>query len=96
MSFIAIDDIFGHTVLKASPGSDAYALYEDYGACCMPRCVGLSWLIIAILLQIAAFIIDYMLLSDECNNQGWFECIFATNVDFNEWSFDWDLFEFQN
>jgi hypothetical protein len=94
MSIIAVNDIIGHTVLRASLGSDAYALYEDYGRCCMPRCVGVSWLIIAILLQVAAFVMDFMLLSDECENQGWFECIFDTRVDFSEWGFDWDLFEY--
>lgn len=96
MAFFSVNDIFGHTVLRASPGSDAYALYDDYGACCMPRCVGLAWLIIAIALQVAAFFMDYMLLSDECENQGWFECIFNTRVDFADWGFDWDLFTFNN
>lgn len=92
MSLIAIVDIFLHTVAKSRPGSDAYALYEEYGACCLPRCVGFLWFISAILLQISAFALDYMLLSNECENKGWFECVFNTRVDFRDWSWDWGLF----
>jgi hypothetical protein len=92
MSFIAIVDIFGHTVAKSSPGSDAYSLYEEYGGCCFPRCVGFTWFICALLLQISAFILDYMLLSTECENKGWFECLFATKIEFHDWRWDWSLF----
>lgn len=92
MSFIAIVDIFGHTVVKARPGSDAYALYEEYGSCCLPRCVGLVWFVSAIILQVGAFALDFMLLSEECENKGWFECIFHTRVDFRDWRWDWSLF----
>jgi len=91
MSFIAITDIYGHTVIRATPGSDAYALYEDYGRCCLPRCVGFTWLLTAILFQVAAFVLDYMLLSEECEHRGWFECIFDTRVDFRDWQWEgWD------
>ena len=93
MSYIATTDIYEHTVVRVSPGSDAYALYEEYGRCCLPRCVGFSWFLTAILLQIAAFIMDFMLLSEECENQGWFECIFDTRVDFHDWKWDFDLFD---
>ncbi|GFH52498.1 hypothetical protein CTEN210_08974 [Chaetoceros tenuissimus] len=94
MSFIAVEDIFGHTVVQARPGSDAYALYEDYNRCpcCWPRCVGFSWFILAILLQITAFVLTFMLMSEECKDQGWMECIFHTKIDFGDWNFDWDLF----
>jgi hypothetical protein len=94
MSFISVTDIWEHTVVRASPDSDAYALYEDYNGCpcCFPRCVGFTWLISALLFQASAFILDYMLLSEECEDKGWFECIFDTRVDFHDWQWDGDLF----
>jgi hypothetical protein len=95
-SFIAVNDIYDHQVARAPPGSDAYALYEDSFrrcCCCYPRCIGLQWLIFAILLQITGFVLGYMLLSEECENGGWFECIFHTKVDFFD---DWNWGELMN
>jgi len=94
MSFIAVTDIWEHTVVRASPGSDAYALHQEYDGCpcCLPRCIGFTWLICALLLQVSAFILDYMLLSEECEEQGWLECIFDTKVDFSDWRWDGDWF----
>ncbi len=93
-SYIAVSDIFDHTVVGSRPGSDAYALYEESMRCCLPRCVGFQWFIVAVLLQIGGFVLGYMLLSAECEGGGWIECIFHTKVDFGDWNFD-EIFDFK-
>ncbi len=68
-----------------------------YG-CCYPRCVGVTWLIIAVLFQMIGIWLALILMSDECGDDGWFECVFHSKFDldlleFDWWPDDWDLFD---
>lgn len=94
----AIFDIFDHLVVRSNPQSDAYAAYEESGGCCYPRCVGVTWLITAILFQLVGIWLALILMSDECEDDGWFECVFHSKFDldlleFDWWPDDWDLFD---
>jgi hypothetical protein len=94
----AIVDIFDHLVIRSNPQSDAYAAYEESGGCCYPRCVGVTWLIIAVLFQMIGIWLALILMSDECGDDGWFECVFHSKFDldlleFDWWPDDWDLFD---
>jgi hypothetical protein len=91
----AIFDIFGHLIVRSNPQSDAYALYEESGRCFPPRCVGVYWLVLAILFQLVGIWLTLILMSDECEDLGWFECVFDSRfeLDMNEfewWPDDWD------
>lgn len=85
----AIFDIFGHLILRSQPGSDAYALYEESGRIFPPRCVGVYWLLIAIVLQILGIWLTLILMSEECEDLGWFECIFDSKLELEGLEFDW-------
>ena len=72
----AIADIYNDLIYRTVQGSDAYALYEEF-PCCLPKCVGVQWLIIAIFFQFIGLWLALVLMSDECNDRGWFECAFS-------------------
>jgi len=77
----ALCDIFDHLVLRSTPGSDAYAMYEESARCCAPKCWGVQWLVFAIIFQILGFWIALILISDECEDLGWFECLLDSKFD---------------
>lgn len=64
------------TVKRTVTESDAYACYEEY-PCCLPRCVGVQWLIISILFQWLGIWLALVLMSDKCQDKGSLECIFS-------------------
>ena len=92
-------DIFSHLIVRSVPGSDSYAMYEESSRCCQPRCVGITWLITAIILQLLGIWLALILMSDECEEDGWFECVFHSkfDLDFPDmegwWPDDWDFFK---
>jgi len=89
----AVRDIFSHLVIRNQPGSDAYALYEESGRCCSPRLVGCTWLLGAILLHFFGLWLALVLMRDECEDQGWFECLFNSRLelDLDWWPDDWSF-----
>jgi len=92
--YFAITDIYHHTVLRSHRDSDAFVLYEESGRCCPPKCIGAFWLILALTMQLIGVLMGIILMSDECEQAGWFECIFHTKFDFDfntlfsDWAFD--------
>jgi len=85
----AVIDIFQHLILRSRPGSDAYTIYEESGGCCQPRCVGISWLVVAVSLQVLGLWLALILMSEECQHLGWFECVFDSKLDLDMKEFDW-------
>jgi Peptidase M50B-like len=89
----AMTDIFGHLIVRSQRGSDSYSLYEESGRCCPPRCIGIMWLITAIVMQLFGLWMALILMSEECEDQGWFECVFHTRLDlfddFEVGEWDW-------
>jgi|Transcript_3656 hypothetical protein len=92
----AVADIFSHLIMHTSRRSDAYHMYQETGrcACCQPKCIGVQWMIWAILFQLTGIWFALILMSEECQNSGWFECIFHSkfdldfpNIDWPEWNF---------
>ena len=72
----AIADIYNDLIYRTVRGSDAYELYEEI-PCCLPKCVGVQWLIIAIGLKMIGIWLALVLMSDECEDLGWSECVFS-------------------
>ena len=97
LGVFAISDIFNHLILRNREGSDAYALYEESGRCCPPRCIGVWWLLLAVAMQLIGMYLALILMSDECNDKGWIECIFHSRLDLHFEEFDWwpDNWDFQ-
>lgn len=89
LGVFAISDIFSHLIVRSRPGSDSYAMYEESGRCCPPRCVGVWWLLLAVAMQILGIYLALILMSDECEDKGWFECIFRSRLDLQFDEFDW-------
>ena len=89
----AVADIFDHLIVRSNPQSDAYAMYEESGRCCLPRCWGVQWVLWAILFQLIGFWLALILISDECQDCGWWECLFQSkfDLDFPELFHDWNL-----
>lgn len=81
----AISDIFNHLIVNSIEGSDAYSIYEDSGRaiCCMPRCVGFTWLIFAIFFQLFGIYLALILMSEECRDHGWFQCLLLSKLELN-------------
>ena len=78
MGIYAITDIYNDCVYRTVQGSDAYALYEEVPIpCCFPKCVGLQWLFIAIGFQCIGIWMALVLMSDECEDRAWMECVFS-------------------
>ena len=57
--------------------------------CCPPKCFGLWWLLWAITFQLIGLYLALILMSEECEDQGWFECVFQSRFDLNWQEFDW-------
>ena len=92
----AVMDITKHLILSSRPGSDSYAIYEESNKCCPPRFVGFVWLLISILLQLLGSLLTIVLMSEECQDKGWFSCVFGTRLDWDDWDWwpdDWDLWD---
>jgi hypothetical protein len=85
----AVTDIFRHLILRSQPGSDSYTLYEESGKCCPPRCIGCVWLLTAIVMQFTGIWLALILMSEECDDRGWFECIFRSKLDLGMEEWDW-------
>lgn len=92
LSTYAVADIFNHLVVRSQPGSDAYAMYEESVHCCQPRCIGVTWMILAIVMQFFGIWLALILMSNECEDGGWFECLFDNklDLDFPDWKMDGD------
>ena len=93
----SVGDIGNHLICHSRPGSDAYAAYEETGRCCPPRCIGVMWLLLAIAMQVFGVILALALMSEECYDKSWWQCVFHTRFDvwddWDWWPDDWDLFE---
>mmetsp|Transcript_27224 Transcript_27224/g.56720 ORF Transcript_27224/g.56720 Transcript_27224/m.56720 type:complete len:261 (+) Transcript_27224:220-1002(+) len=70
----AIYDTYSDTIRRSILQSDAYACYEIC-PCCLPRCVGVQWAILNVVLQVLAVWIAMVQLSEECEDAGWWECM---------------------
>ena len=77
----AITDIWDHLVTRTVPGSDAYVAYEESRKLCPPKCIGISWMLLAIAYSLIGLWIGLILMSDECQDSGWFQCIFSSKFD---------------
>jgi hypothetical protein len=82
-------DIFQHLIVRTRPGSDSYAMYEESGRCCPPRCIAGMWLCLAVFMQLAGLWLALILMSEECEDLGWFECVFHSRLDLEWLNFDW-------
>jgi hypothetical protein len=81
----AIFDTYQDTIKRTVLNSDAYACYEQC-PCCLPKCVGMQWAFLNILLQILGIWIALVQMGDSCENKSWFECLSGDFV----WDFDGD------
>jgi hypothetical protein len=70
----AIFDTYQDTIKRTVQRSDAYACYEQC-PCCLPKCVGIQWAFLNILLQILGVWIALVQMSNECENKGWWACL---------------------
>jgi len=84
----ACSDICSHLILNSRQGSDSYTAYEETGRCVPPRCIGVCWLLLALTLQFAGVWFALILMSDECRDQGWFECVFHSKFEMEQFKFD--------
>ena len=89
LGMFAIMDIFSHLIVRSNPESDAYTIYEESGRCCPPRLVGTWWLLLAIVMQLSGLYVALILMCDQCQDMGWFECIFRSKMDLHVQEFDW-------
>lgn len=55
LGFYACRDIWDDTVSRTTDGSDAVVCTETFPCCGPPKCVGIQFLIMAVLFQIAGF-----------------------------------------
>lgn len=77
----AIFDTYTDTIRRTVLRSDAYACYEEC-PCCMPRCVGIQWAMLNIVLQLTGIWIAMVQLSDDCEDEGWWDCL-GGDIDFD-------------
>lgn len=88
IGIFAIADIHEDTVVREVEGSDAHACATEVFPWCSPRCVGIQWVIVAVVCQLIGIWIAIVEMSEECENLGWFECLdLSVDVD------NFDLFE---
>jgi hypothetical protein len=85
----ALEDIHTDTILRSVEGSDAYACHAEVCPCCVPRCIGLQWAILAICFQALGIWLALVEMSEECQDRTWFEC-WNVSIDM-ERLFDWDF-----
>mmetsp|Transcript_24412 Transcript_24412/g.50688 ORF Transcript_24412/g.50688 Transcript_24412/m.50688 type:complete len:264 (+) Transcript_24412:196-987(+) len=86
----AIFDTYQDTIRRTVLRSDAYACYEQC-PCCLPKCVGIQWGLLNVALQIFGVWVALMQMSDECQDQGWWDCIASDNWDLNaEKLWEWE------
>lgn len=101
----SIYDIWAGLVKRTVIGSDAHACHQIC-PCCLPRCVGIQWCIMAILMQILGVWLALTLMSEDCEDKSWGECVsehgpisFAFEVpewfEHNDIDFDWDKWKEQ-
>ena len=83
----AIADIHSDTIVRSVHGSDAYACYMEVCPCCLPRCVGIQWALLAIACQLLGIWIALVEMSQACDDRGWLECLHV-EVDWGDWDFD--------
>ena len=93
IGIFAIADIHEDTVLREVEGSDAHACSTEVCPSCSPRCVGIQWVIWAILFQSIGIWIAMVQLSAECTDLGWFQCLnLSVDTDgFNLWERNWEF-----
>mmetsp|Transcript_5325 Transcript_5325/g.11563 ORF Transcript_5325/g.11563 Transcript_5325/m.11563 type:complete len:261 (-) Transcript_5325:1406-2188(-) len=91
----AIFDTFQDTIRRTVLRSDAYACYEIC-PCCLPRCVGIQWAICNIVLQLFAIWVAMVQLSDECGDQGWWDCMSGVWDMNNDWEFEKVVHSFED
>lgn len=70
----SIYDIWAGLVKRTVIGSDAHACYQEC-PCCLPRCVGIQWAMIAFLLQLFGVWLALTLMADDCQDKSWGECV---------------------
>mmetsp|Transcript_40752 Transcript_40752/g.61041 ORF Transcript_40752/g.61041 Transcript_40752/m.61041 type:complete len:132 (-) Transcript_40752:63-458(-) len=94
VSTYAIADIYDDLICRTSNRSDAWACYEIC-PCCLPKCVGLQWCLLALAMQVFGIWMALALMSDECEDESWWRCaadnfIFSVDIQWDEfWPF-WD------
>ena len=81
----AIADIHSDTIVRSVEGSDSYACHTEVMPCCMPRCIGIQWILLAVCFQVCGGFVALVEMSNECDRLGWFECLNCSiGLDF-EW-----------
>ncbi|KAL7511825.1 hypothetical protein ACHAXN_008755 [Cyclotella atomus] len=83
----AIFDTYQDTLRRTVLHSDAYACYEQKCNCCLPKCIGMQWAIINIVLQLFGVWVALVQMTDECNNKDWMECLSGDLA----WDSPWDM-----
>jgi hypothetical protein len=87
------DMIVDGLILRTVKGSDAYACWDEIMpcCCCLPRCVGVQWVLVAIFFQFFGLWWDLVLLSEECEDQSWGQCF---HINLPEWELYFDHLDF--
>jgi hypothetical protein len=84
VGIVAVHDIWNDTIVRSVYRSDSYACYTEVCPCCLPRCVGLQWIVLAIFFQIFGAWLAIVQMSNECENRGWLQCLKLTfDIDFD-------------
>jgi hypothetical protein len=55
--------------------------------CCLPKCIGMQWAIINIVLQLFGVWVALVQMTDECNNKDWMECLSGDLA----WDSPWEM-----
>lgn len=84
IGIVALSDIHSDTIVRSVEGSDSHACHSEVCPCFMPRCIGVTWICIAIFLQVCAAWLALVEMSNECEDLGWFECIhLSVDIDYD-------------
>lgn len=77
IGIISIQDIYSGTIRRTVEGSDAYVCYDEIlhrTKCCAPKCIGIQWMMIAIVFQLFGIYIALVEMSNECSDISWITC----------------------
>jgi len=98
LSAYALGDIYRSTIAHTIKGSDAYALHEESGKCCHPKCIGIQWFFVALFMQLFGIWLALVLVSDDCADLNWSECLisgepfaFVGDLFDGDWGKNWDF-----
>lgn len=86
LSWISIYDIYRDTICRIVERSDSYACHTEVCCnnkyCCSSQCIGIQWILIAILFQWFGIWIALVQMSNVCIELSWISCMtLASSID---------------